>query len=237
MAVEKNMTLTAVLREYPSEIPIRPYTFRDRAVVRSICCATADRGRPLENIYPDCELVADLVTRYYTDIEPGFSWVAGEEGQVAGYLTGAPDTRRCNRIMAFRVGPRAVLAAMGRGALRRRQNWLMLKALALTPGCLLTRRHFALDDFPAHLHIDILAAYRGRGVGRRLMAEFLVQLKEAGRRGVHAFVRSDNSSACSFFERQGFRALDRCSLPLPQNGGAGSVPNIVYGLRIGGEVS
>ena len=96
-------------------IAIRPYEPRDRAAVREICCDTADGGEPSERFFPDREVLADLVTRYYTDFAPQTSWVAEQDGQVMGYLTGCLDTRRSLRTTLWRIVPAAFLKAIGRG--------------------------------------------------------------------------------------------------------------------------
>ena len=68
-------------------VNIRLYESRDRAAVRRICCETADNGGPVEGFFRDRELVADLVTRYYTDFEPESCWVA----EVAGAMSACSD--------------------------------------------------------------------------------------------------------------------------------------------------
>src|SRR3989442_159990 len=47
---------------------VRLYEPRDRAAVREICCDTADSGEPVETFFPDREGFADVLTRYYTDL-------------------------------------------------------------------------------------------------------------------------------------------------------------------------
>src|SRR6266513_2903089 len=96
---------------------IRRYESRDRAALREIACDTADSGNPVERFFPDREVFADALTRYYTDIAPEATWVAEDAGKVAGYLTGCLDTRRYLRAMAFRIAPLAFLKALRRGAL------------------------------------------------------------------------------------------------------------------------
>ena len=150
-------------------VVIRPYAARDRTIVRQICRDTADRGSPAPNFYPDRELVADLVTRYYTDLDPHYSWVAETDGRVIGYVTAAPDTRAFRRAMYWRVGPPAILKAIFRGALFTRSAWAML-ALAFKPRGQKVIPHPPLPPaYPAHLHINIVDGFRGRHVGERLM--------------------------------------------------------------------
>lgn len=142
-------------------LTIRPYRESDRESVRRICCNTADKGDPVERFFRDREVFADLVIRYYTDEEPGSTWVAESGGQVAGYLTGCLDTRRYWRAVRLRIIPAALARALARGTfLHRETGRLFLKGVrAFLRGDL--RRRVDLARYPAHLHINILRHPRG----------------------------------------------------------------------------
>ena len=195
---------------------IRSYTAGDRLVVRQICCETADRGDPVERIFPDRELVADLVTRYYTDYEPRTSWVSEEAGGVIGYLTGCLDSRRYQRIMSWRIVPQAVLGALGRGVLVRPATWRVLNdALGTWQRGGLDRR-IPLDRYPAHFHINLVRQARGQRVGKALVERFIERVHQQHLPGVHVSVRDDNAAACRFFERLGFTSISRHPVMLPE---------------------
>ena len=95
------------------DIIIRPYEARDRSAVRQICCDTADRGNPVESILPERDMVADLMSRYYTDYEPQATWVAECDGQVIGYLNGTVQTCRFFWLNYWWVAPMVLLRAAG----------------------------------------------------------------------------------------------------------------------------
>ena len=57
--------------------------------MRRICCDTAFFGTPIDAIYRDRELFAELITAPYLDYEPEWTLVGGSEGRVIGYLTGS----------------------------------------------------------------------------------------------------------------------------------------------------
>ncbi len=63
------------------------------------------------------------------------------------------------------------------------------------------------DDYPAHLHIDLLPSAQGQGWGRALMDRFLAQVRSAGARGVHLGVATVNRGAAAFYTRLGFHLL------------------------------
>lgn len=203
---------------------IRPYQSADRPAVRRICCDTADAGRPVEAFFSDRELFADLLTRYYTDFEPQSLWVAAPAGRAAGYLAGTMDTRRAQRIMARRVWPAAVGRALCRGALGNVALWrLAWRNRRLHAGA----QRAAIVDlqaYPAHLHVNLDAAARGCGAGRRLLAAFVDQARGAGVPGLHAWVRADNAAGLRFFAAAGFRELGRCPLMRREDG------NLLYSV-------
>lgn len=207
---------------------IRPYRSADRSAVRRICCETGDRGDPVESLYSDRELVADIVTRYYTDFEPDCSWVAEVNGSVAGYLTGALSTRRYARVMARRIVAPAALRALLRGALLRAETWRMLRS-----GFRNLRNHGRrfqgdLDRFPAHIHINLLPDARGRGMGRQLLRAFSELAASRAVAGVHVTVRADHPRGIAFFRRMGFAEIGGFPIVLPARGGVLEERVIIY---------
>jgi GNAT superfamily N-acetyltransferase len=188
---------------------IRPYEARDRDAIRQICCDTADAGEPVERFFPDREAFADLFTSYYTDIAPTATWVAEDNGEVIGYLTGCLDTRRHLRAMAFRIAPLAFVKALARGTL---WHTTTIRLLTANLGDWLRggfRRSAPLSAFPAHVHINLRQSARGAGVGERLMGKFLQQAKENRVPGVYANVSETNEGGRRFFEKFGFLPLGR----------------------------
>ena len=64
-----------------------------------------------------------------------------------------------------------------------------------------------INDFSAHLHIDILPIGQGKGFGRQLIQKFLEQLQVYGLKGVHLTVSKENDSAIGFYKHIGFQEL------------------------------
>jgi ribosomal protein S18 acetylase RimI-like enzyme len=89
----------------------------------------------------------------------------------------------------------------------------MLQEDAVAPAC--------VNDFPAHLHLDLLPRIQGRGFGRQLFSAWLVLMTERGVRGVHVSVSRANQRACRFYEHVGMRYLG-------VDGGAA-----IYGVALG----
>ena len=212
-----------------NQVIVRPYEWRDREVVRQLCCDTADRGRPIEPLYNDREVFADLVTRYYTDYEPGATWIAEWEGQVVGYLTGCLDRPRYQRVVLWRVAPAAIVRAMRRGALSSRQSWDWVCAALHTWRCRGLRWRSPENRYSAHLHINVRDGFRGQQVGKQLVQRFLDQARAMRVRGVYAAIRSDNVRSQRFFERLGFMELSRYPVFIPNGTSQQAHETVVYG--------
>ena len=191
------------MRASPGEVTIRPYDPRDRASVRSICFETGYMGDHVGWMWRDEESFSDLFTKWWTDEEPGSALVAEADGEVAGYLLGCVDSSRValpTRLMARHMFVRRQLLASGTAGVM----WRIIG-----DGVLDALRHrlpVPVHDerWPAHLHIDMLAAIRGRGVGRDLVRRWLDSLRALGVAGCHLETLAENTSAISFFEAMGF---------------------------------
>ncbi len=64
------------------------------------------------------------------------------------------------------------------------------------------------DDYPAHLHIDIMGDYQRMGLGHRLMDELIKHLKNKNIAGVMFTVSSFNTKGMSFYKKYGFTAIE-----------------------------
>ena len=86
-------------------VNIRKYREKDRQAVRDISVKTSFLGNPIEFFINDKELIADVLTRYYTDYEPKSCFVAVAEGKVIGYLTGSNNVKIKDKIFRYRMIP------------------------------------------------------------------------------------------------------------------------------------
>ena len=195
---------------------IRQYHPADRAALYDICVRTADAGEDARGQYSSDELMGDLFAGPYAHLEPHLAFVLDDGGEVAGYVVGTADTARFAR--------------------RYRAEWIPLLgdrypvppppprspeqdmiALHHHPERMLVP---GLDGFPAHLHIDLLPPWQGRGFGRRLIDRFLTTVDAPG---VHVGMVTANVKARGFYARLGFTEL-----PVPDPG-----PLTYLGIRLG----
>ena len=211
---------------------IRPYTRRDRAIIRQLSCETADRGEPVERFFPDREVVADLLTNYYLEREPRSVWVAEREGRVVGYVTGCLNSRRYRWAMMWRILPGVFLTAVRRRSLWTRPTWIVMRAGVQSLSLGGFSRHVPFNRYPAHLHVNIQQGFRGQHVGRQLVEQFLHHVRAAGLHGVHVGVSEDNPRACRFFEQMGFVILSRHPIMRPSFTGGQRTSTVMYGITV-----
>lgn len=206
--------------DWISKVTARGLCPSDEAAIRRISCETAFMGEPISKVLDCFDLVADFLTYYYIHFEPESCFVAEAEveaedgaaskGEVIGYLLGAVDTKRSNRIMTGKVYPRILWRIIsGRYRLGRRELAYGLRWLRSVLGGEIPKPD--LNKYPAHLHINILKGYRRRGIGTDLMVRFLEYLRERGVRGVHLLTTNMHKEAVPFYERMGFRIDKRVS--------------------------
>ena len=187
------------------KIIIRNYRAEDRDAVRRISCDTAflEKGRGL--ICDDDELLADFLTIYFTDHEPQSCFVAEADQGVVGYLIGARDIKAMQKILHFKIIPQLIRKSWRRGLFFRKGNLWFLAYCFRSFFC----GEFFMPDFykqfPATFHINIDRGYRGQGVGRQLVEQYLAYLVEQNVQGVQLATLSDHAKI--FFTKVGLTLL------------------------------
>ena len=64
------------------------------------------------------------------------------------------------------------------------------------------------NEYPAHLHIDLLPPYQRMGLGHKLMDALCENLKEKGVKGVCLTMWSGNKKGENFYKKYGFTLLE-----------------------------
>ena len=186
----------------PTSPHVRPYRPADLEAVYDICVRTADAGGDARGQYSSDRLMGDLFAAPYVTLEPEHGHVLDDgTGTAVGYVVGTADTPTFVR--------------------RYREEWIPASGLAVpadppqTQEDVMLGLHHrpermlepAVAAYPAHLHIDLLPEWQGRGHGRRLMSAFLDGLRGAGVPSVHLGMLSTNAGARAFYDRLGFHVV------------------------------
>ncbi|HZS35116.1 MAG TPA: hypothetical protein VFC42_17255 [Methylomirabilota bacterium] len=179
----------------------------DWEAVRTLCCLTGDAGDPVDAArWP---LFAELWIGPYQRLAPAWTYVADVGDRIAGYLTGCPDTRAFERARRWHVTlPLLLRLALGRYRWNADARRFARRALGLRRPAEArlaeARAARLLDRYPAHLHMNVGAASRGRGIGAALLTRFLGDLVSTGIGGVHLLC---GPGPRAFYLRAGFAEL------------------------------
>ncbi|MET9493685.1 GNAT family N-acetyltransferase [Streptomyces sp. NPDC006552] len=183
---------------------VRPYRPSDRAALAHVCVRTAHEGGDSSSRYPDPELMPSIFAYPYVELAPQFAFVLDDgAGRAAGYVLAAPDTATFARRFRTEWLPR-VAARYPAPAREARTPAEEMAGLLHTPERMVRPE---LAAYPAHLHIDLLPPWQGRGHGRALIRTLLAALRRDGVPAVHLCMVRANTGARTFYERLGFRLL------------------------------
>jgi len=212
-------------------VVVRPYRPEDRIAVRHIYCETAFFGKPVEAYFDDRELFADVGVSVYTDHYPGYILVADDEGRAVGYILGSPDGDGGARSHLLRSLP-GIFLRLTTGGYRIGRKTLAYVVACVWAGLRGEMLEVRSAEYPANLHINLEAAYRGRGLGTALMRAYLDKLRAAGLAGVHLVTTSRNEAALRLYRRMGFKLLQEKRTRMWQRYVDGEVRLMAFGLRL-----
>jgi len=207
---------------------IRKYNPKDRPAVRRICCETALMGEPSAIFFDDDEIFADALTAYFADYEPESCFVAEYDNKVIGYLIGAKDVGRMDKIFAGKILAPLLIKALQRGVFFRKKNVKFLFRVFLS----LLRGEFKTPvfskDYPATLHINITKECRMAGIGSKLINAYLDYLRAQAVKGVHFATMSDKAG--QFFSKLNFKLLFKGERSYFRYFLGKNVPIYIYGM-------
>ncbi|OJX37949.1 MAG: hypothetical protein BGO78_07860 [Chloroflexi bacterium 44-23] len=188
-------------------LSIRPFEAKDRASLMNIAADTAFFGEPIEKYLDDRRIFQDYFYAYYTDFEAEHAWVAIAGQKVVGFLTGCFDSKVQISITRRKLLPKVLLRLFSGRYMLGIKTWnyfINQKQAQRSEYC----PYVNLQDYPAHLHINVDQNWRGCGIGHHLMQIYLDQLMYAGIVGVHLGTTSENEAACRMYAQFGFKLLD-----------------------------
>lgn len=202
---------------------IRLATPGDVSAAYHVCLKTGDNGDDGEPHFADDPgALGRIFVGPYLAFEPHLSLMLEDADGVCGYALGALDSRRFYE--------------------RYERDWrpALCEAFPLPPGdpsswSRVDEVHGwyhhpdyfcpePYDEYPSHLHIDLLPRAQGRGLGGRMITHLLELLREGGSPGVHLGVRPLNMRAYGFYRKLGFHELTRT--------GSGNDASVYMGLDL-----
>ncbi|KAF8541619.1 acyl-CoA N-acyltransferase [Trichophaea hybrida] len=165
----------------------------DYDAIVKICEATAHAS-----VRPVSPLIPYLYAIPYLQLSPSYIHVLDTPSGVAGYIMGVPSTTAFVEAYNAHYVPTLSFPSLPEPLSDQAQQTI---ALAKNGDRILIP---VLDEFPAHLHINILDEYQGMGWGSTLMHTLLQQLVAEDVQGIYLGMAEDNDRAGRFYERHGF---------------------------------
>ena len=179
----------------------------DKGAAYAVCLHTGDSGRDAARLYTDPKALGNIYVGPYLEFEPELSFVLEDPQGVCGYTLGALDSKRFyDRYLNEWLPPlrAAFPAPMDDPSrwTRDQQAW----NLYYHPEIFLPE---AYEQFPSHLHIDLVERAQGHGLGREMINVLLGELIRKRSAGVHLAMAIDNVRAERFYKKLGFHELAR----------------------------
>jgi len=181
-------------------MPIRPATPDDHEQIARICLLTGATGLDATGLFSNDQTLADVYATPYLHGPGGFALVWDVDGDPRGYVLGTMDTRAFQEWFVEQWWPSRADRHPPRTDA---DTWLIPSAT--DPERMLIPR---LEEYPAHLHIDLLPDQQGRGAGRDLIEACIAHVTAAGAPGIHLVAEKANTGAQAFYPRVGFTAID-----------------------------
>ncbi len=170
---------------------IRPLRHTDTSAVEYVCRMTAGEIHKKEPIYGN--ILAKMFSTYYARECCDTSFVLADDDDIAvGYVMCEPDYKRYSRL--FRK-------------IDVKNIWGLDKKSGFDAWWMPFPYFFLGLKYPAHLHIDILPEYQGKGYGAQIMNTMLDNLRQKNVKGIMLMANKDNHAAIRFYERLGFKVL------------------------------
>jgi len=187
---------------------IRNYQPGDQAAAYHVCMKTGDHGADGEPFYQeDPDALGRIYVGPYFAFEPDFALILEDEKGVCGYALAAFDTRQFFDRYEKEWRPRLCQDfPMPDGDPK---SWSRVEQVYYHyhhPSYFSPEPY---QDYPSHLHIDLLARTRGQGLGRRMIETLLERLQLRGSPGVHLELSAVNERAYGFYAALGFQELSR----------------------------
>lgn len=171
---------------------VRKYQDKDRDNLRKICIKTADvqkneRGEKLLTL---------LYNDYYTEHEKDNCFVLADNNDDAvGYIICAENFSSYRKTFMKYYMPQV-----------RKLNFLQYLAKVIS---LYTYEKKYAKKYPAHLHIDILPGFTGKGSGSTLIDTLFSHLKQKQISGVMLGVGYKNARAIKFYQKHNMTVLKK----------------------------
>ncbi len=182
-------------------IEIRNYQSSDIYRLYDICLLTGNNGQDATGTI-DPELLGHIFAAPYAMADPDLCFILTENGWPSGYILGTADSHGFNIWLETNWWPQLRQKYKANPHQDPRTRALIK---SIHDQRILNPPYF--EDYPAHLHIDLVANVQGAGHGANLMQTFLNTLQDRSVPGVHLGVSRANERATRWYPKFGFSVV------------------------------
>jgi ribosomal protein S18 acetylase RimI-like enzyme len=190
-----------------SHASVRPYRDSDLDDLYRICVQTGDSGEDATSMFEDPRILGHVFAAPYGFFGPSLAFVAEDDLGVGGYIVGALDSRAFEKRLEADWWP----ALRGRYPAPPSQlppdQWTPDQRAAGLIHVPPRVPDELAEDYPSHLHINLVPRLQSQGLGRQLMNMLMRALREQGSVGLHFFVWPANQRAIGFYRHLGFTMI------------------------------
>ena len=184
---------------------IRSYQSGDRDAVYDICLKTGDSGKDAAHQFTDPLALGHIYAGPYMEYEPQSVFILNNGKNLSGYIMGTMDSKAFYDWMYnewFQLLRNTYTQPSGDPS-----RWSRTEK---TINIFFTEMNKKLfEEFPAHLHIDLLPIAQGKGQGKLMMDHYISHLVNNDIKGVHLELSITNKLAFNFYKRYGMSELER----------------------------
>jgi ribosomal protein S18 acetylase RimI-like enzyme len=191
---------------------VRPYRAEDLEALYAICLATGLSGADATHLYRNPRLIGHVYAGPYAVLCPDCAFVMEDEAGVGGYIIGAADTYAFEKRLEADWWPSLRARYADAASVPRAEQTPDQRMSTLIHHPARTPRRIS-ENYPSHLHINLLPRLQGRGWGKRLIDQWLQTMRSTGSRGVHLGVGAVNTRAVDFYRAYGFKEIERTGPP------------------------
>ena len=181
---------------------IRSYQSTDLSALYQICLQTGDNGNDATELI-DKDLLGHIFAAPYAISEPQHTHLLTFDDQVCGYILGTANTQEfvdfCEKSWWPALRLQYAVPDPEDNSVESIMKAIIHKGLKCPA---------FVDQYPAHLHIDLLPIAQGKNLGSKLINHFCECLAAEGTTGVHLGVSKANLRAVSFYLKYGFEVID-----------------------------
>ncbi|MFO8018381.1 MAG: GNAT family N-acetyltransferase [Promethearchaeia archaeon] len=199
-----------------NSIQIRKCRKSDKDEIINVCFHCGYYGGDASPYFSDKNLFGLLFCSYYPKYEPenGFVAVTQENNKrkIIGYALSSLDTKKYEKIYKQKIKWKLILRLYIYTSWRYHSDFHIVRRFLKNskPETGETINEIAYwEEYPAHLHIDVLNQYQRKGIGTRLIKSLEDHLISKGVKGVCLGTSEKNYKSIPFYKKHNYRLLGK----------------------------